>query len=84
MFNRRNTNLLTEVAKRQLSDCSLDHFTCVSWGASFGSQPYVQCRAQLAAAARTSLAIRFATPPPPRQAQCVSVATSTSSAVTCY
>jgi hypothetical protein len=84
MFNRSNTNLLAEGAKRQLGDCSSDHFTCVSWGASFGSQPYLQCRTQLAAAARTALAIRLAVPPPQRQPQCVSVATGTNSSTTCY
>jgi len=83
MFNRSNGNLLAEVSRRQLGDCAPDHFTCTSWGASFGSPAYVQCRAQLAGAARTSQAISAATPQP-RQPQCVSVATAHGNSTTCY
>jgi hypothetical protein len=83
MFNRSNANLLAEIAKRQLGDCMPDHFTCVDWGASFGSPAYVQCRAQLGAAERTSRAIISATPQQ-REPRCVSVATGTSTSTTCY
>jgi hypothetical protein len=82
-FNRSNANILTEVNRRQLGDCAPDHFTCTSWGASFGSSAYVQCRAQLAGAARTSQAISAAAPQP-RQPQCVSVASARGSSTTCY
>lgn len=89
-FNRSNTNLVAEVSKRQLGDCAPAHFTCTSWGASFGSPAYVQCRAQLAGAAMTSQAISSATPAQPRQPRCISVATGAtplqgaSSSTTCY
>src|SRR5262245_39520559 len=57
MFNRDNADLVGDATKWRLDDCSDAHFTCVSWGASFGNPTYVQCRAQLAGAAMTSQAI---------------------------
>jgi hypothetical protein len=83
MLNRGNANLLAEVNKRQLGDCSPDHFTCASWGASFGRPKYVQCRAQLDAAARTSQATQSATPQP-RQLQCVSVSSARGTSTTSF
>jgi hypothetical protein len=84
VFNRTNANLLAEVSKRQLGDCSPAHFACISWGAHFGSPAYVQCRAQLGAAAMTSQAILSATPAQPAQPRCVSVASASGSSTTCY
>jgi len=45
-----NANLAAEAQRRDLGDCSADHFLCVSWGAKPGSPEYAQCRLEMARA----------------------------------
>jgi hypothetical protein len=47
---RSNANLLAEAQRRDLGDCSADHFLCLSWGAKPGSPEYARCRADMARA----------------------------------
>jgi len=49
-LHKGSANLVAEAQRRDLGDCSADHFLCLSWGAKPGSPEYAQCRLEMARA----------------------------------